>query len=205
MSFDKKAKDWDKDPKKVSRAKLFADEIVGFLNGHKVENALEFGSGTGLVSFNLFKRFANITLADTSRGMIEVLKEKIEITGAENMVPLLIDILEDALPQEGFEIIYTLLTLHHIHDVKKTLGIFNNLLNKGGYLCIGDLVTEDGSFHYKDPDFDGHKGFDTEEFKTWMTDSGFTVEVDKIFFELEREQNSVIKKYPMFLLIGKKN
>ena len=122
MSFDEKAKDWDKDPKKVSRAKLFADEIVGFLNGYKVENALEFGSGTGLVSFNLFKRFDNITLADTSRGMIEVLKEKIEMTGAENMKPLLINILEEPLPGTRFEIIYTLLTLHHIHDVKNAQG-----------------------------------------------------------------------------------
>ena len=85
MSFDLKARDWDKDPQKVSRAKVFADEIVGFLNGTKIDKALEFGSGTGLVSFNLYNRFGKIILADSSSGMTEVLREKIGNTGAENM------------------------------------------------------------------------------------------------------------------------
>lgn len=205
MSFDLKARDWDKDPQKVSRAKVFADEIVGFLNGTKIDKALEFGSGTGLVSFNLYNRFGKIILADSSSGMTEVLREKIGNTGAENMEAFQIDLLKESLPQSGFDIIYTLLVLHHVHEVEKTLGIFYKLLKKGGYLCIGDLVPEDGTFHHKDPYFDGHRGFDTEEFKVWMKNAGFSVEKYKIFSIIEKEYNSAIKKYPMFLLIGKKN
>jgi len=205
MSFDEKARDWDKDPKKVARAKVFADEITDFLKEIRIDNALEFGSGTGLVSFNLYDRFGRITLADNSMGMMNVLRDKIEVTRAGNMFPLLVDIFKGPLPQEGFDIIYTLLTLHHIADVEKSLAIFYDLLNKGGYLCIGDLVPEDGSFHHKDPDFDGHKGFDTGEFREWLKNAGFSVEKEKIFSVIEKEYYSEMKKYPMFLLIAKKN
>ena len=205
MSFDEKAKDWDKDPKKVSRAKVFADEILNFLDGRHIENAMEFGSGTGLVSFNLYDKFGNITLADNSNGMMEVLKEKIELTKADNLIPLLTDIFKDTLPGEKLDIIYTLLAMHHVYEVEKSIGIFNNLLKQGGYLCIGDLITEDGSFHHKDPSFDGHKGFDRDVFKGWLEDNGFTVLRNTIFAVIEKEYNSVMKQYPMFLLIGKKN
>ena len=137
--------------------------------------------------------------------MISVLKEKIELVEAGNMIPLLTDIFKDPLPPEKYDIIYTLLALHHVHDVEKSVGIFSSLLKQGGYLCIGDLIKEDGSFHHKDPDFDGHKGFDRDVFKGWLENNGFTVMTNKIFSVIEKEHNSVMKKYPMFLLIGKKN
>ena len=205
MRFDDKARDWDKDPKKVRRAQVFADEILAYIEGTKIENAFEFGSGTGLVSFCLNDRFEKITLADNSKGMMEVLKEKIAHTRAENMTPLLIDIFSEQLPEERFDLVYTLLTLHHIRDVEKTLAVFYRILKPGGYLCIGDLITEDGSFHHKDPDFDGHKGFDTSEFKKWMINLGFKPELEKIFSVIEKEYQSALRKYPMFLIIGKKN
>jgi ubiquinone/menaquinone biosynthesis C-methylase UbiE len=204
MSFDEKAKDWDKDPKKVERARIFANDIVQFLGDEKIENALEFGSGTGLVSFNLKNNFRAITLADNSAGMIEVLTEKIRNEKVSNMKPLLTDILDDNSGLSEFDIIYTLLTLHHINDTGKILGIFNSILRRGGYLCIGDLISEDGSFHHKDHDFHGHSGFDTDDFKKLLGENGFKVVYDKIFMEIEREFKSEIRKYPMFLMIGKK-
>jgi ubiquinone/menaquinone biosynthesis C-methylase UbiE len=204
MSFDDKAKDWDKDLQKVERARVFAKEIINFLSNKKIENALEFGSGTGLVSFQLKDYFKTITLADNSAGMIEVLTKKIKNEKVSNMKPLLIDIIETGQELSGFEIIYTLLTLHHIKDIDKTFAIFNLLLKPGGYVCIGDLITEDGSFHHKDPEFKGHKGFDTEMFKNQLSAKGFRIEFEKIFSVIEKEHNSVIKKFPLFLIIGKK-
>jgi ubiquinone/menaquinone biosynthesis C-methylase UbiE len=204
MSFDEKAKDWDKDPKKVERARIFANEIVQFLGDKKIENAFEFGSGTGLVSFNLKDYFRFITLADNSGGMIEVLTEKIRNEKVPNMKPLLTDIFKNNSVLSEFDIIYTLLTLHHINDTGKILGIFNSILSRGGYLCIGDLVIEDGSFHHKDHDFEGHRGFDPENFKKLLTEHGFTIEYEKIFSTIEREYKSEMRKYPMFIIIGKK-
>jgi ubiquinone/menaquinone biosynthesis C-methylase UbiE len=205
MNFDHKAKDWDKDPQRVERARVFANEIIKFLAGKKPENALEFGSGTGLVSFWLKDNLRSITLADNSAGMIEVLNEKIKKENILNMKPLLLDIFKEKHNLSDFDIIYTLLTLHHIKDIDKTFGIFNSMLSPGGYVCIGDLVTEDGSFHRNDPEFDGHKGFDPEEIKRKLITNRFKIEFESIFYIIEREHNSITKRYPLFLIIGNKS
>lgn len=205
MNFDEKAKDWDKDPSRVERAGIFANEILKFLGETKTENALEFGSGTGLVSFALKDRFNSITLADNSEGMIRVLTEKIKNERISNMKPLCIDIFNEKESLSGYDILYTLLTLHHIKDIGETFNWFNSALNPGGYLCIGDLVTEDGSFHFRDPEFDGHKGFDTGDLKQQLFLNGFSIKYESIFCEIEREVNQQIKKYPLFLLIVQKN
>lgn len=205
MNFDEKAKDWDKDPSRVERAGIFAKEILKFLGETKPVNALEFGSGTGLVSFALKDRFKSITMADNSEGMIRVLMEKIKNERILNMKPLCVDIFKEKDRLSGFDILYTLLTLHHIKDIGETFKWFNAALNPGGYLCIGDLVTEDGSFHFRDPEFDGHKGFDPDKLKEQLISNGFRIKSESIFCEIEREVNQQIKKYPLFLLIGQKN
>jgi ubiquinone/menaquinone biosynthesis C-methylase UbiE len=204
MNFDEKAKAWDKDPKRVERAGVFANEILKFLGKIKLENALEFGSGTGLVSFYLKDHFNSITLADNSSGMINVLKEKIRDEKISNMKPLLIDIIKEKGGLSEYDILYTLLTLHHIKDIPGIFKLFNSILKPGGYLFIGDIVTEDGTFHQRDPEFDGHKGFDTDELQKLLVLNGFLIEFESIFCEIEREDNNKIKKFPLFLIIGKK-
>ena len=204
MNFDHKAKDWDKDPQRVERARVFAKEIVKFLDDKKIENALEFGSGTGLVSFQLKDHFKSITLADNSPGMMKVLTEKIKNEKIPNMRPLLIDIFKKKNELSGFDIIFTLLTLHHIKDTGKIFKIFNSVLRPGGYICIGDLTKEDGSFHHKDPEFEGHNGFDPEEIEKLLLKNGFRIEITSIFSVIEKEFNLEMKKYPLFLIIGQK-
>jgi ubiquinone/menaquinone biosynthesis C-methylase UbiE len=204
MNFDLKARDWDKDPLKVERARVFAGEIIKFIGKKKITSALEFGSGTGLVSFQLKDHFKSITLADNSQGMTEVLTEKIKNEKILNMKPLFIDLFKDKNELSGFDIIYTLLALHHIRDINRTFEVFYRLLKPGGYVCIGDLVTESGSFHNNDRDFDGHNGFETKELKEKLVSKGFKVEFDSIFTEIVKEYKNEIRKYPLFLLIGKK-
>jgi ubiquinone/menaquinone biosynthesis C-methylase UbiE len=200
MNFDQKAKTWDMDPQRIERAKRFANEINLYLGKRKPENALEFGSGTGLVSFQLKDSFKRITLVDTSAGMVDVMKEKITNEGLANMTPLLLDIFKPNKLGHDFDGIYTLLTLHHINDIDRTFSVFNLLLKKGGFVAIGDLITEDGSFHQSDPEFDGHKGFDTGEMKKLLDKNGFKIIENKIFTSIERAD----KKYPLFLLLGEK-
>lgn len=204
MNFDEKAKDWDKDPARVERAEIFASEILKFLKNKKSLNALEFGSGTGLVSFSLKDRFQSIKLADNSEGMIDVLKEKIRNENITSMKPLLLDIFKEKDHLSGYDTLYTLLTLHHIKDIGNTFNWFNKVLNPGGYLFIGDLLTEDGTFHYRDPEFDGHKGFDPEELKKQLVFNGFRVVSDSIFYVIERGVNEKTGKYPLFLIIAQK-
>ena len=93
--FDAKAKEWDKNLDKLKRAKAFAIEIIDYIKPDKTKNALEFGCGTGLLSFELKGAFNQITLADTSEGMIDVLKEKIKKQGIKNFKPFLGDVLQE--------------------------------------------------------------------------------------------------------------
>ena len=202
MHFDTQAKDWDNDPTKTERAKIFAKEITNFIKPNITWNAMEFGSGTGLLSYELKDDFEEITLVDNSEGMINVLNEKIENCGITNFKPLLLDLLEDNLNIGKFNVIFTLMTLHHIIDLNKILSIFHSLLKNDGYLCIADLVKEDGSFHINHPDFDGHNGFDKNELSTFLIQNGFNVEYYNICFEIEKESEN--KTYPLFLMICKK-
>lgn len=204
MHFDKQAKDWDNDPKKIERAEIFAKEIKKFIQPKSTWNALEFGCGTGLLSYQLKDAFESISLADNSTGMIDVLNKKIKNQHLKNFKPLLVDLLKDNLNIGKFNVIYMLMTLHHILDLKKVSKIFNSLLKTDGYLCIADLEEEDGSFHVNHPHFNGHNGFDKKQLSQLLVANGFKVERYKVSFTIEKELNGSIKKYPLFLMICKK-
>lgn len=204
--FDQQAKEWDNDPKKTERAIIIAKEMIDFIQLNKTMNAFEFGCGTGLLSYQLKDSFKTITLADTSEGMIKVLHEKIADENINNFKPLLVDLLEDdsVINRSEFDVIYTLMTLHHILEIDKILMIFNRMLKTGGYLCIADLVQEDGSFHTNVPGFVGHNGFDREKLNAVLSNNGFKVAYNEIPLEIEKEFDKKVRKYPVFLMICKK-
>lgn len=203
--FDDKATEWDNDPKKVERARTFAEEIIKIIPIHKKLTALEFGCGTGLLSFFLKNVFHQITLVDNSAGMIEVLREKIDAQKIKNFTPSQIDLLnveQLGLPSKH-DVLYTLMTLHHIHDLDKIISIFKQILLPGGYLCIADLEKEDGSFHAEHPDFDGHNGFNKEELSSLLQTHGFEVVSYSVPLTLEKPVKNRIKTFPLFLLVAK--
>lgn len=198
--FDKKAQNWDNNPGKIARAKNIAEEIIEIIKPTKKMKALEFGCGTGLLSFQLKNYFEEITLVDTSKGMIDVLKEKVKKLKIENFKPLLVDVLENSKNISKTDVIYTLMTMHHIMDIDKAINKFHTLLNKNGYLCIADLVEEDGSFHSTVQNFIGHNGFNKSTLTEILHKNGFKAIHYSICYEIEKSD----KKYPLFLLIAKK-
>ena len=137
--FDESAKTWDADPVKVARAKAVAEAI---LNGAPLSarmNALEYGCGTGLLSFFLRTHLSHITLADSSDGMLSVLNDKIRETQTSHMVTTKLDLVTDTLPHDRYDLIYTSMTLHHVENTEDILGKLYALLSPSGYLCIADL------------------------------------------------------------------
>ena len=204
MYFDNQALEWDNDPQKVERAEIVAKEIIDFIKPNNRLNALEFGCGTGLLSFKLKDSFKSITLADNSEGMVSVLKERINREGIKNFIPLQIDLFESEIQLPKMDVIYTLMTLHHMSDLDRTLKGFNSMLASKGFLCIADLVKEDGSFHAHRNDFDGHNGFDRTELSGTLLKSGFNVVYYKECFVIEKKVAGKINKYPLFLMICKK-
>lgn len=207
MTFDEKAKTWDDNPLFIERAKIIADEIRDFVKLPKTATAFEFGCGTGLLSYFLQHDFASITLADSSKGMLEVLNTKIEKENIRNFFPLFMDLSKDNFTEKDrkFDVIYTSLAMHHVDDIGNVMQSFNEMLNTGGYVCIADLEKEDGSFHSHDPEFNGHFGFLKEDMENYFLQHGFAVKEYKICLSIEKiVENNQKKTYPVFLMIGQK-
>lgn len=158
MDFNIKALNWDNE-RRIKRAEIIANEIINAIPEKNNHYALDFGCGTGLVSFNLINNFEHITLVDSSEGMIKKLNEKIQDSKVKNMTAFQVDINNDSLLQEKSDVIYTSMVLHHIINTKMTLENLYKRLNNKGCLCIVDLDEDDGSFHKSEVGFDGHNGF----------------------------------------------
>ena len=203
MSFDDYAKTWDIE-KRIYRAKIISNEISNSIDINKKYSAMEFGCGTGLVSFNLYDKFKKITLIDSSKGMIDILNSKIYKYKVNNMVTSNIDISDENLLNIKFDVIYNSMVIHHIHDTSSIIKKFYKLLNKDGYLCIVDLDEEDGSFHKKYPDFDGHNGFNQEKLKSILISAGFNDIESNTFFYDEKIIEGQKVNYSLFLMKARK-
>ena len=202
QEFDLKARDWDKDPAKIERARVVAEGIRQRVPLASPVSALEYGCGTGLLSFALQHHLARITLADSSDGMLTVLREKIAAAGIRNMTPLKLDLAVDPPPSERFQLVYTLMTLHHIPDTERILRAFHDLLEAAGTLCVVDLDREDGSFHGSG--FVGHSGFDRGVLARQAVQSGFRNVTFSTVFELSKETASGMNTFPLFLMVAEK-
>lgn len=200
--FDVKAVIWDQDPKKVERAITVGRAIAAAvpLEGRAI---LEYGCGTGLLGFALQPAAGQVTLADTSEGMLEVLRGKVAATGAVNMVPLRLDLLADPLPTARFDLVCSLMTLHHIPDTPCILRKFHEVLRPGGWVALSDLDAEDGSFHGQDVT-DVHFGFDRGILGSQLEAAGFRDVHFSTVIEIARETDSGPRRFPVFLALGRR-
>jgi len=200
--FDQKAAQWDAKPIRMERAHAVANSIKTAVPLSPHMTALEYGCGTGLVSFALQPKLGHITLADSSIGMLAVLREKIATASIQNMTSLQLDLITDPLPVERYQLIYTLLTLHHIPDTAKILRAFYQVLDNSGYLCVADLDKEDGTFH--EDEFHGHLGFDREELAAQAEQIGFQSIHFTTAFHMIKDVQGVNQDYPIFLMVARK-
>lgn len=198
-SFDDRAREWDKNTMHIERSVAIAAELEKMVPLNPAMKALEYGAGTGLLSFLLKDRFAEITLMDNSQEMIKVCIEKTEYYKTNHIYPLWFD-LEHNNFDGKFDVIYSQMVLQHVNNIEIILNKFYSLLNPGGYLAIADLYTEDGSFHGPDV-LDVHRGFDPEELTENLKAKGFKDSEYKTCFEIKRDLDKI---FPVFLLVTKK-
>jgi len=200
--FDLKAKGWDDNPVHKERSVAIAENMLEHLPIIPRMRAMEYGAGTGILSFLLKDYFDEIVLLDTSPEMIKVTDDKISAAGAVNLKTRFFDLEKEDLKDEKFDVIFTQMVLHHIEDVELIIRRFLTLLNKGGIIAIADLYTEDGTFHGED--FKGHKGFDVAQFVRWLKELGFEEITHRRCFTIKRPDADKVKEYPVFLITGKK-
>ena len=197
--FDSKARQWDDNPVFRERGLKIADAVRKAVPLNRGMNALDYGCGTGLLSFPLKDELGAILMAG---GMLEVVNEKIAAQDVGNMTTLKLDLLADPAPAQRFDLIVTAMTLHHVPDTDAILRIFHELLQPGGHLCIADLDQEDGSFH--GPEVDVHHGFDRADLSRRAAQAGFADIRFQTVFSIAKERESGTQDYPVFLMTARR-
>jgi len=181
------------------RAETVAAAIVRQIPLEKTMTAMEFGAGTGLLSFMLRDHLSEITLIDNSEGMVKVLNEKLKAEHADTMKVVKADLEHEDLLPGGYDLIYTLMVLHHVGNVENVIKKFHSLLTPGGHLAIADLYSEDGSFHGEG--FHGHKGFDPESLVAILDKYGFSgINHKKVYVIDKKIAENRSKNFDLFLM-----
>ena len=191
--FDARAATWDDDPTKRERALAIAAAIVREVPLAPDLRVLEYGAGTGLLTFALRDRVGEVVLADVSDGMLAVAREKIAARGETRMSAQSLDLLTEPSPGR-FDLIYSAMTLHHIPDTAGILARWRDALQPGGRIAIADLDAEDGSFHGAEADV--HRGFDRAALAALARDAGFR----DVRFTTAYVMRKGGRDFPIFLL-----
>ena len=168
-------------------AKNIADHIKKCVG--KNLKILDFGCGTGLLSYNLTDVAQKIVGIDSSPKMVEEFNKK-----SPNLAKIrAFDSLKKI--DERFDLIVSSMTLHHIKDITKLIKQLTNYLAPEAKVCIADLYKEDGSFHDRGNEGVYHFGFEPKELIELFENYGFKLLCHKTPFVIKKQKN-----YPLFLL-----
>jgi cyclopropane fatty-acyl-phospholipid synthase-like methyltransferase len=168
--FAHKSKSWDMNSKRVKNAKGIAELIVKNIKLSKDMEIMDFGAGTGLLSYFVAPFVKKIVAVDNSPSMLLEFQNKCDAFVCETEV-IAKDLSKETLERK-FDGIISSMTMHHLND---TLALFHKLyemLEKGGFIAIADLDSEDGSFH-SDNTGVFHHGFDREALEVIAQEVGF--------------------------------
>ena len=202
--FNAKASTWDEEPRRVLLARDITAAILVEIPLTPFMKAMDYGCGSGLVTLGIQPYVGSIVGADSSHGMLDVLKRKIQEQGLSNVSTRLMDLEAHETLEGDFDLIVSSMTMHHVIDVKFLVSDFVRALNPGGWLAIADLEAEDGSFH---DDLTGvlHHGFEQKYLQDILTEKGCV--------DVRIVRAAVIRKcladgreriYPVLLAVGRK-
>jgi len=197
--FDQASKAWDQNQYRHLRAQVVAQQIYQVLSSKQPKRILDFGCGTGLLGMHFLKASQQVVFADTSSGMLEEVQKKILASPGMRGKTLL---LGPEKLEETFDLVVSLMALHHIEDWKKSVRELAQVLEPGGILALCDLDTENGDFHK--PEIVPHQGFSRLEISDQLNLLGLEVfEVSTVFVN-KKTVDGKEKDFPVFLIAARK-
>lgn len=202
--FDKEATTWDEIPARVKLANDLAAAISDEILLTSTMDVLDFGCGTGLLTLQLQPVVHSITGVDSSRGMIDVLKAKIDRQNLPNIKTQYLDTEKGDILEGTYHLIVSGMTLHHIKEIRRLLDQFYRILAPSGYLCIADLDLDNGQFHDNN---DGvfHFGFDRALLRKDFMKAGFDDIRDRTGVEVMKPgSDGRMRSFTIFLMTGRK-
>lgn len=172
--FDDAAATWDDDAGHEERQVAVARAIEQTVTLTPRMSALDVGGGTGRLSILLSDRVGSVVVTDPSAGMVQVARERILEAGlSDRLRAVQADLTTNPL-DGAYDVAWSSMALHHVHDLDGLLRSLAELLVDGGQLAVADLDEDrDGAFHADKVDFDGHHGFDRQRLAAQLTAAGF--------------------------------
>jgi len=192
--FAHKSKTWDMNSRRVKNAQSIATLIKAKVPLQPAMRIMDFGAGTGLLSYFIAPEVESIVAVDSSPSMVEVFQEKSPSFACRTEV-LLGDLMALDMDAESFDGIVSSMTLHHIKDIDLLFQKFYLLLRQGGFIALADLVQEDGTFH-RDPQGVYHFGFDPE----WLCEMAQKVGFERVEWQLASTIDKPHRSFDTFLL-----
>lgn len=195
-NFSHRAADWDT-PEKTKMTEIFVAEMLRKIKPLATWKALEIGAGTGLVGLQITDKVHTVVFEDTSEAMLDILKQKL----TENIKAEIVHGEVYDYTRKDIDLIFSCMAMHHVPDIDKTLQHLATITNSGATVVIGDLRTEDGSFHRFEPI--PHCGFDTDILSEQFRQAGFEVILAETYNILSREGTHGVKiDYEQFILVA---
>jgi len=202
--FDKEAAAWDENPGRVKLANDVADAIIREVKPSAAMDALDYGCGTGLVTLRLQPLVRTMVGADSSAGMLGMLRAKTEKQHLTNVQTRLVDFEHGGTINGKFHLVVSSMTLHHVQDTALLFKQWYELLHPGGVLAAADLDTEDGTFHGDNTGV-RHLGFDRQHLGGLLRNVGFSSVRDITAATMKRETaDGGSRSFPVFLVIAQK-
>jgi Methylase involved in ubiquinone/menaquinone biosynthesis len=197
-NFASRAAEWDS-PEKVRMTQLFVRELLRNVMLKSNWKALEIGAGTGLVGLQVLPKVDSVVFEDTSQSMLEMLRSKIdETTSVEIVHGEVFD-----YKRADIDLVFSCMAFHHIPDIDKTLTHLYSITTPNATIVVGDLRSEDGSFHRFEPI--PHRGFETGQLSRQFEAVGFKVVTVYTYNVLSRERiKGEISGYEQFILVAQK-
>lgn len=134
QSFDRFAHDYDR------FVSLLPGQNTAWLRGLGLRGrrALDVGCGSGHAAAALADRFEEVVGVDLSGPLIEIAQAKRAKANVRYLVKDLFDLVDD----EGFELVYSHTTLHHLADYRAGLAHLKGLVRPGGTVALIDNVCD---------------------------------------------------------------
>lgn len=170
--FADRAAQWNFNPRIIKMFRAFVDQFRKEIPLNKEMNLLDVGGGTGLIAFDLADSVRSVTIVDSSPSMVKTAREHFVQENISNVTIIENDVVHADFGEQTFDRIYGHMSFHHIENIDGAFDRFAKLIVPGGMLIIGDLISEDGSFHGEDrvP----HNGFDPVKLSAKLMIRGFS-------------------------------
>jgi cyclopropane fatty-acyl-phospholipid synthase-like methyltransferase len=191
--FAHKSKTWDMNSKRVQNAKGIAELIVNNINLNKSMEIMDFGAGTGLLSYFVAPYVDKIVAVDNSPSMLLEFENKCDAFSCHTEV-IEKDLSTDTLDRK-FDGVISSMTIHHLEDIPTLFSKLYDMLEDSGFIAIADLDSEDGTFH-SDNTGVFHYGFDRHMLAEYAQEAGFK----DVTFSLANKISKPHAEFTVFLM-----